>query len=657
MSAESTSSAAGEGYAAPFGDGLSRGTGMPAPAQGHVIGWLSSADGGPSWPGVLLHDDAMLVRAPRAALTDGAVDLRVQIASQDVVAGNAVAVQITEIRLLDVDGRPDPAVAMVRLSADPTLQVSPTINRSGFSIALRVTGDVWEAVRCLGLIPDRPPAPPVGRRATTAADIDSRHPRRSPARRVVRYLLVAVLTDEVDQMGVRMGPSAEGHPPSKPRGHLTAPTWLRRIDLLILPGVFLFDVLVFSRLLRADITSAERIAILCYSAMGVAILAFRRLAPLVVFAALWVHDAAALLVTTSYVPVIVLLVALESVAQRHPIRISLIALASMLVPTFLLAAAAAREASTAATTTAAVGSAVFYTVADVLAWAIGRWARRHGDRIDSLAQQHRQEVELHRQETEHAVSDERLRIARELHDIVAHSVTIMVLHAAGASRVVDTDPARAKESLATIEDSGQRAMGELRRLLELLRDSDEHPARSGSPLPGLAQLDQLIATVRGSGVDVHMDISGEPRRLDASVDLAAYRLIQEGLTNVVKHRGAGSLVNIGIEWGPDKVTVAVEDSGTGSSPAPSSLSTGNGLAGLRERIAIAGGDFAAGPTDNGGYRVAARLPVSGPIIGSGEPDPDEAAPDDEAASPTVSAAQVAPSALRNGSTQLARSDP
>lgn len=158
MSAESTSSAAGEGYAAPSGGGLSRGTGMLPRAQTHVIGWLSTAAGGPSWPGVLLHEDALLVRAPRAELTDGAGNLRVQIAAH-VGAANAVPAQITEIRLLDVDGRPDPAVAMLRLSTDHGLRVAPTINRSGFTIALRITDDVWEAVRSLGLIPDRLPAP------------------------------------------------------------------------------------------------------------------------------------------------------------------------------------------------------------------------------------------------------------------------------------------------------------------------------------------------------------------------------------------------------------------------------------------------------------------------------------------------------------------
>ena len=426
----------------------------------------------------------------------------------------------------------------------------------------------------------------------------------------MRYLLVAVLTDVVEQMGVQMGPSTERRSLSSGPGTLARPWWFRRIDLLLLPVVFLFDILVFSRLLRADVTAAERVAIVCYSAIGVGLLAFRRLAPLIVFAFLWAHSVVALLVSDSYVPVVLLLVALEAVAELRAIRLSLVALASLLVPTGLLVLDASRAASAEAMTTAAIGSALFYTAADLLAWGVGRWARRHQGRLDSLEAEHSRVVEEQREEAEHAVSVERLRIARELHDIVAHSVTIMVLHAAGARRVVDVDPARAKESLTTIEGAGQQAMGELRRLLELLRESDPGPSRPGSPLPGLAQLDQLVLTVRGSGVAVAVEITGKPRRLDPSIDLAAFRLVQEGLTNVVKHCGPGARASVGVEWGPEKVTVAVEDDGAGAASAPGMLSTGNGLVGLRERIAIAGGDFVAGPTDAGGFRVAARLPVS-----------------------------------------------
>jgi len=197
-------------------------------------------------------------------------------------------------------------------------------------------------------------------------------------------------------------------------------------------------------------------------------------------------------------------------------------------------------------------------------------------------------------------------------------VTIMVLHAAGAQRVVRSDPDRAVDSLALIEDSGQRAMGELRRLLALLRETDDD-SRGEAATPGLAQVDQVIAAVRGSGVTATLEVSGEPRRLDASVDLAAYRLIQEALTNVTKHLGAGARVVVSIEWEPEKVTEAVEDDGVGArSPAdptdpagePAGSTGGHGLAGLRERVAIAAGDFSAGATDAGGFRVAARLPTS-----------------------------------------------
>jgi signal transduction histidine kinase len=149
--------------------------------------------------------------------------------------------------------------------------------------------------------------------------------------------------------------------------------------------------------------------------------------------------------------------------------------------------------------TSGVGSAVFYSAGFVLAWTFGWWSGRHQRRLADLEAAHQHEVEMQREIAEQAVSVERLRIARELHDIVAHSVTIMVLHAAGAQRVVRTDPDRAVNSLTLIEDSGQRAMGELRRLLALLR-APESSSPSESATSGLAQVDQVLAAVRSSGV-------------------------------------------------------------------------------------------------------------------------------------------------------------
>jgi len=410
----------------------------------------------------------------------------------------------------------------------------------------------------------------------------------------MHYLLVAVLTGS-GESGFRLA---------------------HRVDLIVLPLVFLVDVLVFSRLLRPDgVTAAERAAIVVYSAAGVALLLFRWRAPVLVFAASVVMSVPPLLVTDYYIPFLIPLVAVAAVAQLRPPRVSLWCLAAAAVPVALLVGNAVMQATAAGRLTSGVGSTVFYAAGFILAWTFGWWSGRHQRRLADLEAAHRHEVEEQREIADRAVSVERLRIARELHDIVAHSVTIMVLHAAGAQRVVRTDPDRAADSLALIEDSGQRAMGELRRLLALLRET-EGSSPSETATPGLAQVDQVLAAVRSSGVTATLEITGEPRRLDASVDLAAYRLIQEALTNVAKHRGAGARVVVTIEWEPEKVTVAVEDDGVGvRAPAdaaadPARSAGGHGLAGLRERVAIAAGDFSVGTTDAGGFRVAARLPVS-----------------------------------------------
>ncbi len=391
-------------------------------------------------------------------------------------------------------------------------------------------------------------------------------------------------------------------------------SWWHRVDLIVLPVVFLADVLVFSRLLRVDgVAAPERAAIVVYSAFGIALLLLRWRFPVPVFAASVVLSVPPLLITDYYIPFLIPLVALAAAAQLRPARVSLWCLAAAVLPISLLVAKAVMAASPEGKLTSAVGSAVFYSAGYLLAWGFGYWIGRNQRRLAEIEAIHTREVERQRRLAEHAVSIERLRIARELHDIVAHSVTIMVLHAAGAQRVMRTDPDRAAESLVTIEDAGQQAMGELRRLLALLRDSGEASARPESSVPSLAQVHHIVSAVRGSGVSATLEVTGEPRRLDASVDLAGYRLVQEGITNVSKHRGAGARVAVSIEWEPEKVTIAVEDDGIGVLMGPASSSGGHGLAGLRERIAIAGGDFSAGPTETGGFRVAARLPVSGAL--------------------------------------------
>jgi signal transduction histidine kinase len=422
----------------------------------------------------------------------------------------------------------------------------------------------------------------------------------------VHYLLVAVLTTgSTEAVADRL---------RRLRFH--------RVDLIILPVVFLADVLVFSRMLRIEgVTAAERVAIVIYSGAGIGLLLLRWRAPVAVYIAAVVLALPPLLISDYYIPFLIPLVALAAVAQLRPPRVSLWCLAASVLPIALLVGKAVLQASPSGRLPSAAGSAVFYSAGFVLAWGLGQWIGRNQRRLEQIRVQHELEVREQQKLAENAVSVERLRIARELHDIVAHSVTIMVLHAAGARRVVRTDPDRAAESLTTIEESGQQAMTELRRLLALLRESDDGPDRVDAMVPGLAHVDQILAQVRNSGVRVTLEISGQPARLDASVDLAAYRLIQEGITNVTKHCGTGAQVAVTVEWGAEKVTVAVEDDGLGVRSAVPAGGGGHGLAGLRERIAIAAGEFSAGPTESGGFRVAARLPVS---TGSPIPPPAKA---------------------------------
>ena len=399
----------------------------------------------------------------------------------------------------------------------------------------------------------------------------------------------------------------------------------RRTDLVVIPLVLIIELFVFSTVVRDGTLSAfGRWGIIGYAVVGVLLLVIRYRAPIPVFAALWVHAMVAYLFIPGFYPVLTLLVALAAVAELCSIPVSLGALGAAMIPSALAVGYAVREASPAGAGAVAIASTIFYSLLNGLAWGIGRWSGANRRHVLALQAEHRALVAEQLRQAEHAISEERLRIARELHDIVAHSVTIMVLHAAGAQRVLMSDPVRAGEALSTIEESGKQAMGELRRLLGVLRESDAS-GLPALPLQGLAHLEVVLGSVRSSGVIVEVEVYGEPQPLDPSIDLAAFRLVQEGLTNVTKHVGAGARAVVSIDWGSDtatdkttdKVTIAVEDDGPGGVDRPAALSTGNGLTGLAERITIAGGDFAAGPTESGGFRVAARLPVSAVNVASG----------------------------------------
>jgi signal transduction histidine kinase len=246
-------------------------------------------------------------------------------------------------------------------------------------------------------------------------------------------------------------------------------------------------------------------------------------------------------------------------------------------------------------------SAAFFATAILAAWLAGVFIRGRREGVAQAARTAAAE-----RQAERAVADERARMARELHDIVSHNLSVVVLQAAGAQAVggQDADPA-----LEKIERSGRQALVEMRRLLGVLRQPGEQPARLElSPQPGVAELAALAEGVRAAGLPVVLVVDGDPGGLPAAVDISAYRIVQEALTNVLKHAGQAS-AQVNVRCGADVVQIEVTDDGAGPQ-AGGQPGAGHGLAGMRERVALFGGELTAGPQPGGGFAVRARLPLS-----------------------------------------------
>ena len=206
--------------------------------------------------------------------------------------------------------------------------------------------------------------------------------------------------------------------------------------------------------------------------------------------------------------------------------------------------------------------------------------------------------------TREAVAAERAAIARELHDVVAHHMSVMVVQAGAARAVSGSDPAATAEALRQIEASGRTGLTEMRRLLEVLKAEDDGDDRA--PQPGLARLGELLDAMRASGLSVEAVVEGSPRPLSPGVDLSAYRIVQEALTNALRHAG-GASARVVLRYEPDAVELEIADDGPG--PAEDlEASGGHGLIGMRERIQLFGGELEAGPRPDGGFLVRARLP-------------------------------------------------
>jgi signal transduction histidine kinase len=256
-----------------------------------------------------------------------------------------------------------------------------------------------------------------------------------------------------------------------------------------------------------------------------------------------------------------------------------------------------------------VGDFIFPVVIFAIAASVARGLRHRALLARELAlRNERLEVEREAQAAS-AVAEERRRIARELHDVVAHSVSVMVVQSGAARRVLDDEPDRAVAALSEVERSGRQALSELRRLLGLMRDGDE-PAAVREPQPTLAGLDDLIRRARDAGLPTELRQEGEPFALPMGCDLAAYRVVQESLTNALKHAGDGARASVLLRWSDDGLELDISDTGKGLAAAGPDHDgpLGQGLVGMRERVALCGGDLQAGPSVSGGFRVRATIP-------------------------------------------------
>jgi signal transduction histidine kinase len=379
-------------------------------------------------------------------------------------------------------------------------------------------------------------------------------------------------------------------------------------DALILPALFLLNCFFFSAWLRLGSVATDPWLLLVWL-YGLAVLvplAWRDRAPMVVFAIQWLLTVAAWPIMPLFTPVTGIPVALYAVAVHRSRKFSLLALAASLIPTGLGAAVALRVYSAPADQLRSfVPNVVLLLFVTAAAWGAGRVSR--------ASLRHVQNLERERETVREAVDAERRRIACELHDIVSHAVTVIVLQAAGAARIANTDMAQVTRSLECIETTGKQAMAELRRLLGVLRAGDPASPSPGElgPQPGLSEVTVLLNSLRATGMPVTVDVEGTPRNLDPSVDLAGYRIVQEGLTNVLKHAGKESTPRLRLVWKADSLLLQIDnDSCLEGAHCRTALSVGRGLAGLRERAHAVGGTLHAGPHHNGQYQLTAILPLA-----------------------------------------------
>ena len=320
-------------------------------------------------------------------------------------------------------------------------------------------------------------------------------------------------------------------------------------------------------------------------------LARRRRWPLPVFAVVLVAGVALGILGSMITTVTGATYGLYTVAVQEDRKWSLLALAA------IEAGVAVNFALTTKNSSNPVNGA-FTALVQLTVWVIGDGVRRHRAYT----------ARLHERSLQHALTEQRLEIARELHDVIAHAMSVVAVHAGVGGHLIATRPDEAARSLDAIEATARAALSETRYLLSAMR-ADGHDPASLTPMPGIGSVSDLVKQVTGAGQPVSLRVEGQPRALSPSVELSAYRVVQEALTNVVRHAGGPATAEVVICYDDRGVLVTVTDDGNGSRQVGKSHGYGHGLTGMRERISLLGGELSAGPRPEGGYQVAARLPA------------------------------------------------
>lgn len=379
-------------------------------------------------------------------------------------------------------------------------------------------------------------------------------------------------------------------------------SWLRErgwlLDVLVTVGVFVYNLPIFPVYASGPVHLVGLLGV----SLGMCVpFLWRRRYPRV---ALGIMLAAACVQLVLGVPILpvdaILLFAVYNVATRFAWPVSVPAAALTVVWLLVAVLPGLGEGFLD------VGELGVLVIMVVWVWTWGTLVRTRRDYMSGLRERAEQSERERETRAEIAVADERARIAREIHDVVSHGLTVVAVMSDGAAAKVDAEPERARSAMLTVRDTSRTALTEMRRMLNVLREDEPG---SHAPQPGLAQLDGLIEDSRAAGLPVSLAVEGSPVEVSATVGLAVYRLVQEALTNVRSHAGPSvRQVEVVLSYGQTSVAVRVRDDGRGAGQ-DRALGDGHGLVGMRERVAVHGGTVRAGPRPSGGFEVWAELPM------------------------------------------------